>query len=557
MNVFFKNYTAILLLGIAVFITAIFPQVANAQDKESVEIVFFHSHGCNHCDSIYTEFIVPALEKYGDKIDLESYDVDDPEKGDENYTTMLEYEDRYDDHGNDFPSVIIGGKFLGNTSEIRPVFNDILQKELAKLESDDDTKAIEEKEITKSEDKESTDSDSSEADSISKADEEMAEADESKKIPEGTLYIIYFNKAGCDHCSRVHRNLKYIENQYPNIVIKEFDVENADGASLSEYLSSKHDIPSEKHLAAPAVFAGDGYLILDEIQFHSILELLREQGEKAKQDISDVPDKELAMAYEKIKDKFSEVSIWTVIGAGLIDGINPCAFGVIIFFITFLTVMKRSKSEMLITGIAFTISVFVTYFLVGIGILKFLIELKAYEAITNWIYLLMGIFVAVLAVLSIVDFIRTRKGKSKDMLLQLPSGIKKRMHKIIRKESKAKTKFNMVLAALSTGFLVSLMEMACTGQVYLPMITVMTQTPDARVKAIAYLLLYNLMFILPLVIIFSITMAGVSSQKMGQFLEKNTYLIKILLTLLFIGLGYYLLMHVDFSMILGLFGAGT
>jgi cytochrome c biogenesis protein CcdA len=84
---------------------------------------------------------------------------------------------------------------------------------------------------------------------------------------------------------------------------------------------------------------------------------------------------------------------------------------------------------------------------------------------------------------------------------------------------------------------VSLLEAACTGQVYLPTIVYIVKNTKLRLKALTYLILYNLMFILPLIVIFILSLVGFSSQKFNVFLKKHLGTIKIILAFIFLLLG--------------------
>jgi len=90
--------------------------------------------------------------------------------------------------------------------------------------------------------------------------------------------------------------------------------------------------------------------------------------------------------------------------------------------------------------------------------------------------------------------------------------------------------------AAVTGFIVSLLELACTGQVYLPTIMFISTIPDLKVNALFYLLFYNLMFILPLVLVFSFTYWGTTSAQWAELTQKNFGNIKMAMTLIFFGL---------------------
>jgi hypothetical protein len=119
------------------------------------------------------------------------------------------------------------------------------------------------------------------------------------------------------------------------------------------------------------------------------------------------------------------------------------------------------------------------------------------------------------------------------MKLQLPDFLKKRIHKTIRERSRSG---RYLLASLGAGFVISLLEFTCTGQVYLPTLLFVTNIPALRGSAFLYLLLYNAMFITPLLTIFGVVYWGVTSEQLSLFLQKRASAIKLATALIFFGL---------------------
>ncbi len=99
----------------------------------------------------------------------------------------------------------------------------------------------------------------------------------------------------------------------------------------------------------------------------------------------------------------------------------------------------------------------------------------------------------------------------------------------------------LVLSALVTGFLVSILEAVCTGQLYLPTIAFVLKSTPLKLQALLYLVIYNLMFILPLLIIFLLALFGVTSGQFANFLKKNLAGVKIIMVLVFFSLGIFLI----------------
>ncbi len=248
---------------------------------------------------------------------------------------------------------------------------------------------------------------------------------------------------------------------------------------------------------------------------------------------------------QSVIDRFKNMGWLAVVAAGLIDGINPCAFATLIFFVSYLTLSGRKGKEVLLVGGSFTIGVFLAYLAVGLGLYQILdLVGGTLDIIAKVVYGLTGVFCLVLAVLSFLDYRKAKKGEIEDMLLNLPEPLRKRINATIRKGRSAA---NYIVGAFIAGVLVSLLELACTGQVYLPTIIFVSSIPELRLQALLYLVLYNLLFILPLVIIFVFVYYGTTSKDLTKFLQERAALVKLLMGVVFIALGSWLLL----SLILG------
>jgi cytochrome c biogenesis protein CcdA len=124
------------------------------------------------------------------------------------------------------------------------------------------------------------------------------------------------------------------------------------------------------------------------------------------------------------------------------------------------------------------------------------------------------------------------------MLLQLPLGIKQRIHTNIKEKTGSA---GLIAGSIAAGFAISFLEFGCTGQVYLPTITFIISQQGPALKPIASLVLYNLAFILPLIVIAALAV-GFSAKNIGGFLEKRIPAVKIVTAVLFFGLGLLLLL---------------
>ena len=142
-----------------------------------------------------------------------------------------------------------------------------------------------------------------------------------------------------------------------------------------------------------------------------------------------------------------------------------------------------------------------------------------------------------LAALSFRDYQRARRGETAEIALQLPRGVKLQIHQVIRTQMRVR---HLALAAFSTAVLVSALQFVCTSQIYLPTLMYMAQVGGQRLRAISLLLLYNLMFVLPLIVIFLSAYFGVSARTMAKLAARHTATAKLAMSLLFVGFTLYL-----------------
>ncbi len=229
----------------------------------------------------------------------------------------------------------------------------------------------------------------------------------------------------------------------------------------------------------------------------------------------------------------------TLLLAGLLDGINPCAFTTLIFLISYLRLLGRKGRDILKIGGSFTLSVFLSYFLIGLGMFQALQMAQSFHTISRvlrWVMILMLLF---LSALSLYDYIKVRLGRAEESLLQLGGETKKKIHRIVRKSTRSRW---LILSSLGAGFLISLYELGCTGQIYLPMVVYMVKNSPG-IRTVVPLLLYNAGFIFPLTVVFFLFYKGTDSQAFSDFFRKHLGKVKLATALFFSLLALFLFLH--------------
>lgn len=464
---------------------------------------FFYFEDCEDCVELTEELFPLLIKEYN--LHMKSFELGDPD----NYELLVKFEEKFNDTDNEVPVIIIGEYILGNKKEIKERFPEILKEykengcEFPNIEAEGDT------------------------------------------VKTGALmekvYMAYFYKKRCKGCDRVVYEIEYLENKYPNLVVKKFDIDDSENKKLNEALCQLYRVPEEKRLVAPIVFIDEEFLIEEEINNERLVSLI----EKCQVTGSVIPWQEAEELKKKsestIKERFNKTSVLTVLFAGLVDGVNPCAFATILFFIAFLSFIGKKGKEILLIGTSFTCSVFVVYFLIGIGIFSFVKNLTFMPLMRKVIFSAMAILAIIFGGLSIYDYFKFKSGKYENVKLQLPKFLKRRIHTDIREKMQMR---NYILAAVVIGILVSLSEFVCTGQVYLPTLAfITTQVPSLKLRGLTYLFFYNLAFIVPLVIVFSTVYKGKTSTDLNLFWRRHGATAKLAISVLFFLLGGLLIFY--------------
>ena len=239
--------------------------------------------------------------------------------------------------------------------------------------------------------------------------------------------------------------------------------------------------------------------------------------------------------YQKRISRFSIPGVCT---AGLIDGLNPCAFATLLFLVSLLLVFRADRGRIILTGTGFLLATFFTYFAIGLGLMK---TLDFLNRIRQWERGFEGSMIVLLllfAFLSFRDAWRLKKKPDARMLLALPQSLQRRIHLILRKRLGSSLVF---MGAFAAGTSVTLVETLCTGQVYLPTLIWIIRHGETKIHALRYLFLYNVSFTLPAVVVFLFALKGLTSETLLNIGKRNAPLAKVLMGLFFIILAAFFL----------------
>lgn len=215
-----------------------------------------------------------------------------------------------------------------------------------------------------------------------------------------------------------------------------------------------------------------------------------------------------------------------VVISAAIDSINPCAIGVLILMVSVVMGGKGSIKRLLTLGGLYIFAIFLTYLLAGLGLIYFLASVPLFVA--EYLSLFVGGLVILAGILEIKDFFWYGKGFS----LQIPPYFSQKIHKFSKNVT--------VPGVILLGAFIAGVELPCTGAPYLAIITVLSL--NFNLGALLLLILYNIIFVLPLIIILFLVAGGTKLSIIENWRHENKGYMRLAIGVMLVGLGWLLIL---------------
>lgn len=214
-----------------------------------------------------------------------------------------------------------------------------------------------------------------------------------------------------------------------------------------------------------------------------------------------------------------------VVTSGLLDGLNPCAFAILLFFISFLYVARSPRADVAKMGVLYAYAIYLVYFLIGLGLIHaiilsgdehFLARVGAYLVIALGVLTLGGLYLKPLGLVTMTPHFLWEKIKPHLMRSTLPS-------------------------AFVGGLLVGLCTFPCSGGIYVTILGLLSSRLT-YLGGLGYLYLYNAMFILPLLAILAVAHNKALARRLTVWQGAHHSLTRALSALLMIAVGVTILL---------------
>ncbi len=216
-----------------------------------------------------------------------------------------------------------------------------------------------------------------------------------------------------------------------------------------------------------------------------------------------------------------------VITTGLIDSVNPCAFAVILLLLAFLFTTRQSRSRILQLGLVYIGMIFLVYFAIGLGILRAVrLSNDPHFVARAGSFILIG-----LGALNLIEYFFPKF----PIKLHMPVAAGVKTNEWLKKAT--------VPATVGVGVLVGLCTFPCSGGVYVSIITLLNAKTTLG-WGVGYLALYNVIFVLPLLIILASAGNRVVAKRWARWEREHSRKIRLWYGLIMVGLGLVMLLWV-------------
>ncbi len=241
-----------------------------------------------------------------------------------------------------------------------------------------------------------------------------------------------------------------------------------------------------------------------------------------------------------------ELTVPAIVSLAMVDAVNPCAIAVLtLMLIAFLTHNPKERKRALLAGLSFTFAVYMLYLfyaIVIIGVLKTSTEM--FGPIEGWIYGGFSLFAIALGCLNVKDFIWYKPG---GFMTEMPMKWRPKMKKIMSGVTSVK-------GAFFVGLFVTLFLLPCTAG---PLVTACVLLMRYGIAgALPWLLLYNIIFVLPMLgITFALYAGLLLIENVSEWRDRNIKYLHVVAGTIMLLIGLYLAWESEniFSLFLGPF----
>lgn len=324
--------------------------------------------------------------------------------------------------------------------------------------------------------------------------------------------VYFFETDRCLSCMEVKEEL----SKYPDIDLKIYNIGQDDGREFLFKLAEDNDMEAGKLLQAPIIVYNDKFYIGQSEIMSKFIPIIQD---------------------ETPSEENNKISILLSLLSGLLNGFNPCSIAMYLYVVSLISTSYDDRSKILKYLLLYILSIYISYLLIGLLLSKGYIESNALGRIGEILQIIMGILFAGLAIYYFKDYLILKQNKNQQLKTQLGG----RTRSFMEAKLKDSISSGSILSPIISGFLVAILSFSCTGQIYVATLFYVFSKESFTSNMVIYLLFYNLMLILPLLVFTFLIYKGKKLFKISLALSKRLKEIKLATSIFFALVSMYIL----------------
>ena len=303
-----------------------------------------------------------------------------------------------------------------------------------------------------------------------------------------------FYGSGCPHCATMQQSLQRMQQRYPELRVREHEVYfSGENVQLFERVARGYGVQIE---GVPTVFVGE----------HALAGYSGEIEARLERAIRECSARGCASPLARAAAGAAPaLTLSAVVAGAAVDAINPCAFAVLILLISAI-LASGARRRALYAGLAFTLSIFISYYLMGLGLYSAVQAAR----LTHALYVVIAALAIGIGLFNLKDYFWYGKW----FAMEVPQRWRPAMKKLLQGVTS-------VPGAFFVGFAVSLFLLPCTSGPYIVVLGLLAKT-STQSQAALWLLLYNAIFVLPMILITGAVYLGwTTADKLEQWRTRS------------------------------------
>jgi hypothetical protein len=357
---------------------------------------------------------------------------------------------------------------------------------------------------------------------------------------QGAVITLFWGE-GCPHCDREKAFLKDLGKKHPGLQVRDYEVwkNKSNGALYKQVLRTA----GIKQAGVPATVVGTAvFMGFSDQTKRSIEEAVgRCVRDGCPDGVAELSKQELAQNAEatdivripflgSIDPASVSLPVFTII-IGALDSFNPCAFFVLLFLLGLL-IHARSRKRMFLIGGIFVLFSGVIYFLFMAAWLNVFLVVGQIAAIT----VAGGVVALAVGGINVKDFFLFKQGVS----LVIPESAKPKLFERMRGLLKAPTTTAMIAGTIVLAISANAYELLCTAGFPMVYTRVLTLHKLSSFQYYQYLVLYNIVYVVPLAVIVAVITVTLGARKLTEWQGRQ---LKLVSGLMMLSLGTVLIVN--------------